>query len=319
MTTIVCDPQVFPISILSTFYDLMTDFTFRVPSGVTFAGKVWGNADAPTKVLCLHGWLDCCDSFAPIAPILSRAGCCVVALDLPGHGRSSWLTGSYQHLEYTTQVLAALASLGWRKPWIASQALDQLPAMPTPWNPPRPEGTTTVPAISPAAKAMMALPHTDLSHITTPLRADSSHRLCFVSHSMGAALSVLLSGHMPGEVDAVCLLDGFFVAHGRLADTVPTLCAVLADEARWATRPLKRFDSLDAAATARQRTVARMPAASGGMQSIAFPAARLCVARSMRTISPTEHVFAFDPRIRANPHRLTLDVWVRQRPVHASA
>ncbi len=93
------------------------------------------------QVLSLHGWLDCADSFSHIAPqvvfslqsycfglfvmltgallcvfgwyvesvlqIASR-GCCVIAFDLPGHGKSSWSSNTYHHLEYVSQVFVVL-------------------------------------------------------------------------------------------------------------------------------------------------------------------------------------------------------------------
>jgi len=43
----------------------------------------------PTKILCLHGWLDNCRSFWKLAPALAQSGGEVVALDFPGHGLSS--------------------------------------------------------------------------------------------------------------------------------------------------------------------------------------------------------------------------------------
>ena len=44
----------------------------------------------PRHILCLHGWLDNCRSFYQLAPALAQAGDFhVIALDLPGHGRSS--------------------------------------------------------------------------------------------------------------------------------------------------------------------------------------------------------------------------------------
>ena len=43
------------------------------------------------KIVCLHGWLDNSSSFHLLAPSLIQKGCAseVIALDLPGHGRSS--------------------------------------------------------------------------------------------------------------------------------------------------------------------------------------------------------------------------------------
>lgn len=55
----------------------------------TLAWEAWGPADAPV-VLCLHGVRGCAGRFRFLA---ARLGCGarVIALDLPGHGRSTWL------------------------------------------------------------------------------------------------------------------------------------------------------------------------------------------------------------------------------------
>ena len=66
-------------------------------------------------VLALHGWLDNAASFVPIAPHLS--GIELVALDLPGHGRSDHLpAGAEYSLAGTVHaVLDAADALGWER------------------------------------------------------------------------------------------------------------------------------------------------------------------------------------------------------------
>lgn len=53
--------------------------------GLHLAARTWGDPDAPL-VLALHGWLDNAGSFDGLAPALPDHY--LVALDLPGHGRS---------------------------------------------------------------------------------------------------------------------------------------------------------------------------------------------------------------------------------------
>lgn len=52
-----------------------------------FTGKEWGNIEG-YPILCLHGFSDNCDSFEPLAPLLSERFR-YIALDAPGHGKTS--------------------------------------------------------------------------------------------------------------------------------------------------------------------------------------------------------------------------------------
>jgi pimeloyl-ACP methyl ester carboxylesterase len=72
----------------------------------------WGSAGGE-RVLALHGWLDNAASFAALAPLLDA--CEVVALDLPGHGRSDYRAAGnwYHYVDYLGEVLAAADALGW--------------------------------------------------------------------------------------------------------------------------------------------------------------------------------------------------------------
>ena len=65
------------------------------------------------RVLALHGWLDNAASFVPMAPYLR--GFDLVALDLPGHGRSAHLPAGaeYSFSVAIAAVLDAADALGW--------------------------------------------------------------------------------------------------------------------------------------------------------------------------------------------------------------
>jgi pimeloyl-ACP methyl ester carboxylesterase len=65
------------------------------------------------RVICIHGWLDNANSFAPVYPLLTH--CDIVAIDLPGHGRSDHYRN---HVPYTVAssmhyVLQVATALGW--------------------------------------------------------------------------------------------------------------------------------------------------------------------------------------------------------------
>jgi len=79
------------------------------------AACAWGDPALP-PLLALHGWLDNAASFDRLAPLLC-ARFHVVALDLPGHGRSGWRPAGvwYHYVDYLSDVLAAASALGWQR------------------------------------------------------------------------------------------------------------------------------------------------------------------------------------------------------------
>jgi pimeloyl-ACP methyl ester carboxylesterase len=78
-------------------------------------GRIAGlrNDGRGPRVLALHGWLDNAASFLPMAPYLRDID--LVALDLPGHGRSAHLTpgAEYSFSVAIAAVLDAADALGW--------------------------------------------------------------------------------------------------------------------------------------------------------------------------------------------------------------
>ena len=83
-------------------------------SPVPLAARRW-HAGAPVRVLALHGWLDNAATFDALAPLLPD--CEIVALDLPGHGRSGHRApGAWYHfIDYGSDVVAAADALGWER------------------------------------------------------------------------------------------------------------------------------------------------------------------------------------------------------------
>lgn len=70
----------------------------------------WQGGGDELPIVWLHGWLDNAASFTPLLEQLSYKGRCL-ALDFPGHGRSSWLGPQQQYLL-------------WESPFIIKEFID---------------------------------------------------------------------------------------------------------------------------------------------------------------------------------------------------
>ena len=89
----------------------LDEATIDIPLGRLHALR--GGREGAPKVLALHGWLDNAASFVPLAAHLDDIE--LVALDLPGHGRSAHLPlGAHYTFEVAVHhVLDAADALGW--------------------------------------------------------------------------------------------------------------------------------------------------------------------------------------------------------------
>ena len=90
---------------------------FELSSGLRVAARVH-HAGAPHRVLAVHGWLDNAASFDALAACLPE--CEIVAVDLPGHGRSDHRPpGTWYHqVDYLHELVSVLDQLGWaRSTW----------------------------------------------------------------------------------------------------------------------------------------------------------------------------------------------------------
>lgn len=79
------------------------------------AARRWGASDG-APVLALHGWLDNAASFDRLIPLLPE-GLQIVAVDLPGHGRSQHRGADayYLFVEWVPIVFAIADALGWKR------------------------------------------------------------------------------------------------------------------------------------------------------------------------------------------------------------
>ena len=90
------------------------ELTIATPH-LRLAAKAWGDPTLP-PLLAVHGWLDNAASFDALAPLIATHFH-VVAIDLPGHGRSQHRPPGvrYHFVDYLDDVLAAADALGWEK------------------------------------------------------------------------------------------------------------------------------------------------------------------------------------------------------------
>ena len=93
--------------------ELNRGFDIDVPPGCIAALR--GGDAGETPVLALHGWLDNAASFVPLARELD--GLDLVAIDLPGHGRSAHLApgSDYSFFGAVNAVLDVADALGWER------------------------------------------------------------------------------------------------------------------------------------------------------------------------------------------------------------
>jgi len=84
-------------------------------AGYTWASIAWGNAsDRP--LLLVHGVTSAGNTFWRIGPALAATGRHVVAVDLPGHGRTGGWTGRHRFLETATDLAAFIRAAGLARP-----------------------------------------------------------------------------------------------------------------------------------------------------------------------------------------------------------
>lgn len=159
---------------------IIDELEFEVPYG-KLAAKSWHEeTDNCKRVLFLHGWMDNAGSFDNMMPLLEhRDGLYIVALDLPGHGKSSQLPpgSSYSDMNIVMEIRRCVTELGWAQPQIRDRGY-----------------------MSPNSSYGSLL---NLENGNTI----EKRKFTIVGHSLGAGLGLFYSSLYPDEIDEVILLD----------------------------------------------------------------------------------------------------------------
>jgi pimeloyl-ACP methyl ester carboxylesterase len=101
----------------------MTPDVRRIPAArdVDLHALVWPGGDG-TPILLVHGLASNCRTWQAVGNRLHRLGHPVAAVDLRGHGRSDKPDGGYDFVTMGDDLVAALDSLGYRRPVVAGQS-----------------------------------------------------------------------------------------------------------------------------------------------------------------------------------------------------
>lgn len=93
---------------------------------VFFIGKLWGSQEKQ-PILAMHGWQDNAASFDNIAPLIIK-NTPVLAIDLPGHGLSSWLPPGFMYTEliYFLLIKRIQKYFGWKKIKVIAHSLSAM-------------------------------------------------------------------------------------------------------------------------------------------------------------------------------------------------
>lgn len=97
---------------------------------IFLVGKLWGSQEKQ-PILAMHGWQDNAASFDNIAPLIVK-NTPLLAIDLPGHGLSSWLPPGFMYTElvYFLLIKRIRDYFGWKKLKVMAHSLS---AMTTYW------------------------------------------------------------------------------------------------------------------------------------------------------------------------------------------
>lgn len=163
---------------------IIDELEFEVPYG-KLAAKSWHEEiDTSKRVLALHGWMDNSGSFDTIMPLLKHEeDLYIVALDLPGHGKSSQIPpgSSYSDLNIVMEIRRCLTELKWIQPVQRDFSSDR-------------------------NHMLHSKSHESLQD-ALKVKKEASKKFTIIGHSLGAGLGLFYASLFPDDVEEVVLLD----------------------------------------------------------------------------------------------------------------
>ena len=250
---------------------VVEEFEVKLASDLEIAGKRWtprgSSSGSPRRRrrvgLGVHGWCDSAASFDLLAPELVGTGPPMldefVAIDLPGHGKSSWRSrdANYAHIDYLYDLQELVTEMGWVVPSPGEEG----------------EGV---------GEEGVVAPDTDLT---------------VVGHSMGASVSMLFAGSWPQALDSLVLVEGlgpFSFRDEEAADVSRSFLASRTKYLKGYSAP-RVYDSLDEMVDRLSMSLVQ----SGDMDPIPKPAAEILVARAaISSPDGSGFMWRSDPRLR---------------------
>ncbi|ALO44666.1 alpha/beta fold hydrolase [Pseudoalteromonas phenolica] len=98
--------------------------TLSVLKKLGLSGKIVGNGKS--LVLCVHGWLDNCDSFKPMLnEKVNTKDYTWLAIDLPGHGESKWKSSDahYYFIDYIYDLDVLINELNFERIFLIGHSM----------------------------------------------------------------------------------------------------------------------------------------------------------------------------------------------------
>ena len=205
-------PHIHPSSTMTTLEP--EELYFKLPDTTRIAAQAWGRSDGTLRVLAVHGYLDNCATFAPLARLLlpELPELRLVCIDLSGHGKSDHREPFAYGNSWILEMVEVADSMGWEKFHLMGHSAGQ--------------GTCGGCCIS----------ISDTTALLTSMRRP--HR---------AAMCASFTGLFPQRVQSLILIEGLGPESAPPSRAVDRVLRILEDRRRNVRRSAKVYPTFEAA------------------------------------------------------------------------